>query len=165
MGFFGKLKQNLNHGGIKISLVTPERVGKDDPTVTVQATITATATPRLIKSVTADFVTHYFSNNSNSTPQEAVLSNQVYNTPFQLAAGQSLNLSFTLNMNPGQDHPMLSALDKAAGILSKLSNQNQQFVHNIRVRADVEGIANDPEHSQRIIWEGHEQSMVQFTIT
>jgi hypothetical protein len=168
MSFLGKVKQNLKHGGVKISVAAPPQVAKDEQQITVQATIASNDSPRTIKSVTATLERHYMSNGNNGAGSDAVISNQIYNTPFILAAGQSVSLSFQLNTTAVQDNPALEAASKIFSVADKMINQSQQrqYIHRIAVVADVDGIAIDPKASQQISLEGQEQNkFIKFNIS
>jgi uncharacterized protein (DUF736 family) len=167
MGFFGKIKQNLKHGGVTIDILPPERIEKGQFNVHVPVTL-ASSDNMQIKSVSARVERRYL-NTGNNQRQPTVLGSSSYDTPFAINAGQPLSLQFDVSIAPadqaGDDHP---ALRSVVGALEKASNaydkSSQRYEHYVAVMADVDGIAMDPQADKRIYIDGQEESIFKLSI-
>ncbi len=168
MGFFSKLKDNFQHGGIKITLAAPPVITANMTTLPVQVTVTAGETAQRINSLSVELIKEEYSQgrstttgtSTNSEQQTTILSRQDTNQSFDLPAGQTATIDLTLSVStPAQiDNP---ALRKAAGIMSAFStfgSSANNWQHYIRASADVEGIVLDPSAQQRVQIEGKESS-------
>lgn len=167
MGFFSKVKSNLSHGGVSLSLSAPDRIEKSQQNVPITVTMTATNNC-LIKSVSARIERRYLNMTaSNNQRQPTVLGSANYTTPFALNSGQPLSLDLNVSIAPvdetGTDHPALRSL---VDTLEKASNAydraSQRYEHYVIVAADVDGIAMDPQADKRIYLDGQEEPILQI---
>jgi hypothetical protein len=166
MGIFRKIKDNLKHGGVKVEFISPNQIEKDAVDVPIEITLIGGDISRQIKSVTASIERYYFSNSSNdTTPHEDILASQTYTTPFELPMGQNFKLTLTIPLSDPSLNPVINKAAQVVNAASKLANfaNSQGYQHFVKVRADVEGIANDPTKKVRVILDGHEQSNIQFS--
>lgn len=162
MGFFGKIKQNLHHGGVKVQLQAPASVHMTDAVLPVTISITATDAPAQIKSVKAEIQAlnqsigfsqpmgqTTSSANNTSTPQ--TVAQEVNAQPFTLHPGQTQTLQLNIAMNAAGAAPD-SAVAKAIGRIQTLAEtlNSSSYTYTLIASADVEGIALDPSHSQNL---------------
>jgi hypothetical protein len=167
MGFFDKVKRNINHGGVSLTLTAPDRIEKGQFNVPISILMSATTNCQ-IKSVTARVERRYL-NTSNTQRQPTVLGSANYDTPFTLNAGQPLNLDLNISIAPLDettgDHQALrsvvSALEKASNAYDRSS---QRYEHYIGVVADVDGVAMDPQADKRIHIDGQEEPLFKLSV-
>jgi len=169
MGFFGKIKQNIHHGGVQVQMQALENIHASDAELPVSVTLTAIDQPVTINSVNvridATSENMAFSQPSGpsniQTNQQTIqtVAKQVNNQPFTLSPGQpqtlQLNISMSLSGTDAQNQ-IAGALATAAKTLSYL--RNTSYIYNLVASADVEGIALDPSASQRIHIKGADEA-------
>jgi hypothetical protein len=167
MSFFGKIKQNLGHGGVKIEFTAPDHLDKGQYVIPVQVVLSSTEI-RQINSITVKIERRY-DNSGNSRRDPSVLGSQDYTQPFTLNPGQPLSLNFTVSIAPldesGTDHPIQRAL---GGTLEKINNAYDKnsmtnYWHYVTVSADAEDIVLDPQADQRIHIDGMEKSLLRIS--
>jgi hypothetical protein len=167
MGFFGKIKQNLNHGGVDVSLSVPDRIEKGQTSLHAQVTISATEA-RTIKSVRVQIERRY-DNSGNSQRQNSVLGSAVYETPFAITPGQPLSLQFDISLKPedemADDHPVLASLASGITKLNDVYDKGSMvsYWHYVNAIVDVENINFDPHADQRIQIDGQEKPFLRIT--
>lgn len=166
MGFFGKIKQNIHHGGVKVQMQAPASVKVSDPVLPVTVTVTATDALAQIKSVKVEiqalnqstgfsqpFGQTTSSANNISTPQ--TVAQEVNAQPFTLNPGQSQTLQLNITMNAGaaaQQAGVNSVIAQTIGRLQSLAEtlNSNSYTYTLIASADVEGIALDPSTSQNL---------------
>lgn len=166
MGFFSKLKQNLNHGGIKVRVDAPAMVkltGESfDATVTIK---NEGSEAQNIKSVTVSLVEDRFEQDmsGNPTAQSSLPSNDqrairnlasvANQEAFTLEPGQEKALTVTLPIKAAEiinevagDNAGLKAVASALGKLETVAAAMNQshFRHYVQATVDVDGISLDP---------------------
>jgi hypothetical protein len=155
MGFFNKIKQNLNHGGVKIELDAPTEITREQTVIPVKVTLVADQQCQ-IDSIEASLERRYVNAKSDGTaPSPTTFGSVKQAGPIALSAGQSqeFTLSITIpSTNSGGAAGQL--FGKLANTLSSLNSQT--FHHYICVKADVAKISLDPKVEQRVMWDGNE---------
>lgn len=166
MGFFGKLKENIKHGGIKVQLQGPASVSMNDPTVPVTVTISASDEQETIERVVVSIIAETFdrgfsspdpNNRAGQQGQESVMAEANDMQPFTLMPGQTKSIQLNIVMNQGAamaaQVPEGSGMAQVAGMLQKLqsvseSMDNTSYRYFLRATAKVEGIALSPSQEQ-----------------
>jgi hypothetical protein len=178
MGLFSKLKQNFNHGGVKVAMQAPQTINVQDAAVTVVVSVTASDAPAQIDKVTVQVIAekrvqssnngaiHFGSstgdtNNfgSNDQVERYTIAQAESTQMFTLAAGETKTVQLSLVMSRGSAIasllPQGSGIAQAANVIGKIDavanafNPNS-FHHFITAKADVAGIALDPSCHQSI---------------
>jgi hypothetical protein len=165
MGFFSKIKTNLNHGGVKIDLQAPASVSMQDAQLPVTITITNTdSEQRMVKRVSAEIFASSQNrafnqpgsvNNTNQVVRESVA--RADNTEqFVIMPGETKTVQLNIVMNAGAvagaQLPENSAMAQVAGALQKLQSvsealNNTSYTYSLQGSADVDGVALDPSKS------------------
>jgi hypothetical protein len=166
MGLFGKIKQNLNHGGVKIDVQAPASVSVNDATLPVTVSITNGEAQQSVKRVTAEIIATSrnatFSQPSrdgfdNTQPMTETVARAENVEPFTLQPGEVKSVQLNITMNAGAaagaQLPEGSGLAKVAGALQKLQTVTEtlnkgSYTYDVRATVDVDGIALDPAKSQ-----------------
>jgi len=167
MGFFGKIKQNLEHGGIKVTLKAAQSVSRQDHTLPVTISISnSPEAARTINRVTAEVQA-----TENASGMSMALNNavQVRNTTndsemysmqtitvaqaisaetFVLQPNESKTITLDIVVNSGEPNPTNGIMGHLASIANKV-NQNG-YKYAIHVSIDVEGITLDPQAHQTL---------------
>jgi hypothetical protein len=165
MGFFGKLKQNIHHGGVEVKMQAPASIKMSDAVLPVNITITATDQPAQIKSVKAE-IQAVSQNMGFSQPNGATSPTNNVGTPqtvaqeanmqaFTLNPGQSQTVQLNITMNAGaaaQQAGVGAQIAHAIGSLQTLAEtlNSNSYTYTLIASADVEGIAFDPSDSQNL---------------
>ncbi len=156
MGIFSKLKQNLQHGGVKVKVDAPATISLKD-NFDVAITITSTD-PQKIKSVTVSFVKHLVNTQNANEPTIRTVVTKREDTTFNIAAGETKQIKINMSLDPAKDpelNDLIKELDpsgitegmaKIAGNLMKVTEalNNKQYDYYIEAKVDVDGIAFDP---------------------
>lgn len=168
MGFFGKIKDNLNHGGVDITLQAPASASMQDASLPVTITVTNTSGQQhIIKSIKAEVVAtsqnQNFGDPNNPSNSTQVTNNVVaradYAQQFPIMPAETKSVQVNIVMNAGSaiasQIPEGSGLAQVAGALQKLQSIGEalnpdSYSYTIRATADVEGIGLDPMKSQPI---------------
>lgn len=153
MGFFGKIKQNLQHGGVKVQLQAADTVSLQAASLPVTVIVSATDQPAQVNSVKAAITVQSFAKSPSSgkfgsTPDigtSTVAAQAETNEPFSLSPGQSKTVQLSVVINPNQ----LPAASIGASTLGKLLDPSQ-YQYYVQATADVAGIAIDPAASQKL---------------
>lgn len=166
MGFFSKIKENLSHGGVSVSLTAPASVSVNDAVLPVQVSIANTDQPRTIKSITAEIIANSrdstFDIATNDTRDRMASSNYTVDKvmaqtsesePFQIGSGETKVITINITLNPAVNQPTNGVLGSVVGVIAKVNSfgalVNQSHLsYAVRVTADVEGIALDPTDKQ-----------------
>lgn len=172
MGFFGKIKDNLTHGGVDVSLQSSGVVPLSG-TYACTVQITAKKAPQTVKSISLrlireerkagtvmsfgssqpsmTFGTSRAGRSSNELRVDTIA--EMQNTePFALAAGETKAIQLNLTTGSGQAVEVSGAFAAIAGIakgLEKLAGHGNA-VYKLNATVDVDGIALDPSASQTV---------------
>lgn len=163
MGFFSKLKQNLNHGGVKVRVDAPATVSLVDTAFDVKVTISNNGdTPQTIKQLmvgvkedrmTQDNFGDPTARNMPSGPSTRDLETITNNETFVLNANETRTVTVKLPLKAAEILQEVagnnSALNAAADILGKVETvaaamNHDHYRHYVEASVDVEGIAFDP---------------------
>jgi len=169
MGFFGKIKANFNHGGVKVHVQAPSSVPANQ-VIPVTVSITADSS-QSVKSVTAEIkaiareqgvniglgygIGTGGAGNPQNTATSQVVAKAENREPFTIAAGETKEVTLELfvsgmgtmgNFNPGG--ALGGALQAISSISQNFSHMN--FTYTVHASADVEGITLDPSDKQPI---------------
>jgi hypothetical protein len=168
MGLFGKLKANMNHGGVKVHVQAPSSI-PGNQVIPVQVTITADSS-QTIDSVKAEIKAQAkeqgisMSSNSggmeNSRTTHQTVAEVESREPFTLGPGESktINLELYINGSAGSVNP-LAQFNNAGGalgsVLQSVASVAQNFEHinyiySVHASANVQGITLDPNDKQPI---------------
>ncbi len=165
MGFFGKLKLNFNHGGVKVEMTAPETVSEMDPGFSVAITITNTGeAPQTVKVVKISLIEDRMqtmngqatNTTSSSQRQMSVVSDA---NPFVLQPTEAKQMTLTVPLNMGKfaqealpDNAFAQGAAKLLGGLQTVMDaaDTSNFKHYVEVVADVDGISFDPSRRQEI---------------
>ena len=169
MGFFGKIKQNLNHGGVKIDLQAPGSANMQDATIEVSVTLTNGPEARTVNKVIVEIIATSQNQGFNqatasdasttTTASSKTVASSNITQPFILQAGESKTLALSIVMNGtelmAQQLPQGSP---AAGVLNAVQQlqkvsqavNGESWSYRVQATADVEGIALDPSVDQPI---------------
>ncbi len=170
MGLFGKLKQNMNHGGVKVHIQAPSSV-PGNQVIPVTVTITADSS-QTINSVKAEIRAEAKEQgvniggpnggvgmqSSRSMPQTIA---QVENRePFTIAPGETktINLELYISGSAASGNPMSQVANIGGGLgtaLQAVAAVAQNFDHvsylyTVHASADVPGVSLDPGDHQPI---------------
>lgn len=166
MGFFSKIKENLNHGGIKIAMTAPASVSTADSSIPVTLNITGGTEQHTIKlvrvAIIAESFNSGFNNDSNSTANQSVRNTVAQielNQPFILGPNEAKVVQADIVMNAGQTLAdslqlggaaagLANAFAKVVNAAESLSSNN--YTYTIEASAQIEGIAIGPGCSQPI---------------
>ena len=156
MGIFDKIKANITHGGVKVSLVSNGQVPRQG-NYPFSVIVTAKDSPQSVNKITARITYRdqresgsggYRATRSNEPAQERLVA-QVENTqPFTLAAGESREIPMVIGVNA----PSLETGGTLGSMLgfAGAAFQRAGAVYMLRAEADVEGIMLDPGETQYI---------------
>jgi len=160
MGLFGKLKENLSHGGVNVSLQAPASASMKDPTIPVTVNITATEEQHTINNVSVElFKTPDNSaagfNQTNNPSQYSIkesMGKANYEQPFVVMPGETKAVPLNIIMNVGAAiNTQLpggtpEGVAQVANALQKLQNVanymgTQKYTYNIDASVSIEGIS------------------------
>lgn len=153
MGFFGKIKQGLGLGTVKVELQIPGQVAKDAGQVQGQLALTAQSDQH-IKEIKFRFVETYTTGRGDEKKErEYELGTLVLSEPFDMKKDESKTIPFTLpfqialssNQSLAEEKGVLGALGKAA-VFAK-AEKSEYFV---KVVVDCAAAALDPSDSKPI---------------
>ena len=167
MSFFDKIKQNIEHGGVNVTLNAAQSVSQKDQTLPVTVTISnSPEMVRTIKSVTAEVqATENASGMSmalNNTVQvgNTTDDSEMYNMQtiivaqansaetFVLQPNESKTITLDIVINNGESNPTDGIMGHLANMAKKV-NQNG-YKYELHVKADVEGVSLDPHAHQAL---------------
>jgi len=167
MGLFGKLKENLGHGGIKVQLQAPASVSMSDASFPVTVTLTASDQQQTIENVkveiTARSYDQSFSTSNNNPPttqsQEHMVAEANYAQAFTIMPGETKSVPLTIIMNQGAaaaaQLPEGSGMAQVAGAFQKLQSLSEtmnstSYQYTIEASAKIQGITLGPAYNQPI---------------
>ncbi len=163
MGFFNKLKENFNHGGVKVQLQAPASISMNDATMPVTVTLTSSEQQTVsLVSVIIQGQSHnqgFTQGNSlnQSQSQQVTMARADYAQPVTLMPGESKEIPVTVTINQGAamaaQLPQDGAMAQVAGMLQKLQSVSEimnddSYQYFVEARAKVEGIAFSPSVRQ-----------------
>lgn len=160
MGFFGKIKDNLKHGGVKVTMQAAQSVSKQDPNLPVTITVTnGPDQPRTIKQVSVQIDATSYNNNRSSmsigvgnnygdndmnNSQTVTIARVDSPEGFVLQPNESKSISLSIVVNDGAPAPTNGILGHLAGVFAT------RYDYTVAASADVEGIALDPMAQQTL---------------
>lgn len=165
MGLFGKLKQNMNHGGVKIHIAAPSSVPSNQ-VIPVAVTISADSS-QTINSVKAEIkaqakeqgIAMGGGNMGGMGVQQGRTMAQTIaevesREAFTIAPGETktVNLELYIGGSAGSGNPlgqMANAGGGLGGVMQAVASAAQNFEHvnyiySVHASADVEGVSLDP---------------------
>lgn len=161
MGFFSKLKDNMNSGGVDVHMQAPSTAKLSDPSLVAQITLTSKDQQRTVQRVSLELhrQTLNQSTDTSAAPEREVVARADYTQPISLQPGQPLSLQLELILNKieaiNEQVPENDTMKGFVQGLSKLQQINNAFdqdsyTYELRATADVDGITFDPSFSQPI---------------
>lgn len=166
MSLFGKLKENFNHGGVKIQLQAPASISMNDATVPVTVSVTARDQQRTIDhvsvAITAQSYNQAFSDSDDTSPaqsQQHTVAQSDYAQPFTLMPGETKTVEVSIVMNEGAavaaQLPEGSGMAQIAGVFQKLQSVSEalngsSWQYSIEASAKIEGVSFGPSYQQPI---------------
>ena len=163
MSIFSKIKNNINHGGVKIDIQAPASVSMQDQSLPVQITLTNGEQLQTIKRVYAEIQATSrntsFNNDtaSQTAPTMHVTAHAENVEQFVLQPGETKVIDIAIIMNAAAavqaQLPQDGFAGQAVGMLKKLQSVDQalngdSYTYDLHAAADVDGIALDPSASQ-----------------
>lgn len=161
MGLFGKIKENFNHGGVKVSVQAPASVSMNDAAgLPVTVTLTNNDEQRTINKVSVEIIatsqdqgfdSSGATNNTTSTNKTVARADNTQ--PFALMPGETKSVQLTIVMNSGAavaaQLPEGSGMAQVADALGKLqavgeAMHGDSWTYQVQAKADVEGVTLDP---------------------
>ena len=171
MGFFSKLKADMNHGGVKLNAQVPGSVPSDQP-IPITVTITSD-TPQTVNSVTVKLEAeereqgvslgfgsggmnnmNQMGANERGTTYQTVA--QVENRDqFTIAPGDTKTVTLQLYLNNaqtgqgqgGQMNPMGAALGGVLQSIAMRGFAHASFIYRVHVSADIAGVGVGPHQN------------------
>lgn len=166
MSLFGKFKENITHGGIKVQLQAPASISMNDPTVPISVEVTASEEQHTIENVqvriTARSYNQSFSQSSNTSTtqgQSHTVAEANYAQPFVVMPNETKSVQLSIVMNQGgaieAQLPEGSGMAQVAGMLQKLQTVSEamngdSYQYFIEASAKIEGVTLGPSHEQPI---------------
>lgn len=159
MGFFSKIKNNINHGGVDVRLDGPATAKLSDPSLTARVTISTKENPQLINKVSLQLQRETRNQSiggrdtSAAAPTIETIARVEYTQPFTVNPGQPLSLDLNLVLNQMEaineqlpDNDTLKGLVQGFSKLQQVSQamNNNSYTYKLYAVADVEGISLDP---------------------
>lgn len=167
MGFFGKLKNTLSRGGIKVQLQAPASASMNDPTIPTTVTVSASDKQETIERVTVSLLARSYdrgfmqptngSANNADQGQELTVAEANYTQPFIIQPGEVKTFQLAVVMNQGaamaSQLPEGSMAAKLAGALQGLQSLSElmndtSYQYSIRATAKVSGVVFSPSQEQ-----------------
>lgn len=171
MGFFSKLKADMNHGGVNLNAQVPGSVPSDQP-ITVTVAVTSDS-PQTVNSITVKLEAeereqgvsigfgsggmnnmNQMGANDENTGYQTVA--QVENRDqFTIAPGDTKTVSLQLYLNnaqtgqgqPGQMNPMGAALGGVLQSIAMRGFAHASFIYRVHVSADIAGVGIGPHQN------------------
>ena len=153
MGIFDKIKDNLDNGGVRVAVEVPGSFMQTDKNF--QATVTISnksKKERRVNKVVTKFVETYREANTRDkggVPRSNVLHEQELSESFDLQAGENKTIFVVvpLSAQSATDNKALGAVADFAKMAFGAIDKREYYVE---VKADVDGIANDPNDRERV---------------
>lgn len=169
VGFFGKLKENMHHGGIQIRLDAPNTVSTKDATLPVTVHVSAADEQQTIESVFVAIIatqTNQAFDLSNANQAAANPSSErhtvaqaAFTEPFVLQPGEARDVQLAIVMNQAAAlNPELPENGMAAQVMNAMQKMQtlaeasglQNYSYMLEAWAKVSGIRLSPAHSQNL---------------
>lgn len=164
MGLFGKIKENLNHGGVKLQLSAPASVSMQDASVPVTVNVTGGSEPQTINGIDvtiwAESRNQAFSTtNTSSQVDRHQVAEANYAQPFIVLPGETKSVQLSVVMNAGEavasQLPEGSGMAQIAQAFQKLQAVSEtlnhdSYTYSIATSAKIEGVTFGPSHEQPI---------------
>ena len=169
MGFFGKLKENIHHGGIQIRLDAPNTVSTKDATLPVTVHVSATDEQQTIESVYVAIVATQtnqafdLSNANqaaaNQAPERHTVAQAAFTELFVLQPGETRDVQLAIVMNQAAAlDPALPENGMAAQVMNAMQKMQtlaeasglQNYSYTLEAWVKVTGIRLNPAHSQQL---------------
>jgi hypothetical protein len=171
MGLFGKIKGNMNHGGIKVHVQAPSSV-PGNQVIPVTVTLTADSS-QTINSVKAEIKAQVKEQGismggmggggigvQDSRSMHQTVAQVESREPFTLAPGETktVNLQLFIDGNAGSGNP-IGQMNNAGGVLGSVLQsvasaaqgfEHINYIYTINASADVQGVSLDPSDKQPI---------------
>lgn len=165
MGFFSKIKDNFNHGGVEVKVDGPATARLSDPSLTARITISSKENTQQINKVSLELRRETRNQSiggrdtNTSAPVSETIARAEYTQPFSINPGQPLSLDLNLILNQMEAiNEQLPDNDAAKGFVQGLSKlqqvtqamNNTSYTYELYAMADVEGINLDPASTMPI---------------
>ncbi len=158
MGFFDKIKQSLNIGGVHVQLQAPDNIDLNDPSVACSVTVTTKST-QTVKSIKVGlYVQEYDSGTAatqfenNAADRHGVsqdISVVTVSEMFTIQPSETKSFDVVIPLHTEQSLGNVGdVLSKVGSILNQLDGDRKQYY--IEASADVEGAALDPSDKQNV---------------
>jgi hypothetical protein len=159
MGFFDKVKQSMNIGGVKVQVQAPASAQLTDASIQVTVTLTNGEKPATVKSVTVAIREDLTNHQPPAPTPYKDLTSVSNNESFSLQPNETKAIQFTVPLNSSayadENMPQGTAMATAANIFGKLQEVSEAIdtvahTYYVEASADVEGAAIDPSHRSYI---------------
>lgn len=167
MGFFGKIKDNLTGGGVKVELKAPMFFAYDDQNIPMEVTLSSTESRTVNKLVYKLYKDA--KDNDHKDPNDFIrpLAQRTIDGPFQISPSAPVVLHHELFLKvpedstgsiqgpngeqiPQQAQEMLGALTNRFSEVSNLSIDESKYDIMLNVFAEVDGIMVNPSARQKM---------------
>ena len=167
MGFFGKIKENFNHGGVRVQLQAPSSVTGNE--IIAVSVVLSADSPQTVNSVKVQIKVQQreqgmnvsmgnsdsFGSSNQQTAQQ-VIAEVESRESFTLAAGETktVQLQLALNGNAGRGNDPFAGIGGTLGSVLQAATSiaqnfdNVSYIYSLHATADVAGIAMDPGDHQ-----------------
>lgn len=163
MGFFGKIRDNFSHGGVKVRLQAPSSV-TNNQVIPISVTITAGESPQTINKIKADIRVQTREQGiglnggvDDGETTEQIIAQVEDREPFTLAPNETrtIQLQIALDTSSGTGFPTGQINGAVAGVLQSIASvagnfENVSRSYTVHASADVAGISLDPTDHQPI---------------
>ena len=162
MGFLTKLKQNFNHGGIKVTISAPNIVSESDPSFsTILSILNTSEIVMTVNSIHVTLEEDRIQAQPNSNQNSAVDSqNQIKEISrtddlnmFTIEPKETKQMTIIVPLNFGKlaqgvlpENGALNAIAGVLGNMQKVMNviDESDYIHYVNAVVDVDGISFDP---------------------
>lgn len=158
MGILDKLKNNFSHGGVKVSLETPESINAGDSNLIVRVTLSSENKISKINKINVKLVqiidravsgTGQNSGYESPSHEERWMAGADYTNSFEVQPGQPLMLDLNLPLNltsfwgSDSDNPLVQAGAEFEERLERITNfmERERFRYEVVCGVDVEGVS------------------------
>ena len=145
---FGKLKQALGIGGLKVSIQAPGQISRSDAAITGTVAITAKS-DQLVETVAVKFFEEYATGRDDAQKeQQFTLGEQEISGAFEMKAGETKTLDFSLPFQfLNSDNDDLKGKGGVYGAIGKMGKfaANEKSAYKLQALVDVKGTFLDPD--------------------